>query len=233
MIAFSDTLVTVRENFSNAGEYRPNAKLPVAFRNLDDVEIDKYTGSLDKLSLDDELNFVAIFPCEPKSDKSLDFTPFMSLSQISVLDASVDYANSPSITVNRATGMKLGLHLDTWDDHDIYSRWKSRNRIVVNRGPADRYVYLVLVPVEEMAGCVESPSDLHPCEVADRYIGDKASSTPCVRIWQRPNVAYVGCTERFVHDACVCRHHDNDKAESRHYLGHFVKKIDRVPHTSK
>ncbi|MXZ44850.1 MAG: hypothetical protein F4Z01_07750 [Gammaproteobacteria bacterium] len=221
LIAFSDTLVSVRESFSSAENYRPNAKLPVDFRQLDEFEIQKFTGTLDELSLEDELNFVAIFPCDPECDRTLDFTPFMSLSPINVLNASVDSANSPSITVDRATGLKLGLHLDTWDDHDVHSRWKSRNRIVVNRGPGDRYVYLILMPIEEMAQSIESSNDLHPCEVADEYIRQSESNTPCLRICQRPSVAYVGCTERLVHDACVSPLHE--KAESRHYLGHFVK----------
>lgn len=221
LIAFSDTLVSVNENFSSTENYRPNAKLPVDFRQLDKFEIQKYTGTLDELSLEDELNFVAIFPCEPECDRTLDFTPFMSLSPVSVLNASVDSANSPSITVDRTSGLKLGLHLDTWDDHDVHSRWKSRNRIVVNRGPGDRYVYLVPVPVEVMVRSIESSNDLHPCEVADRYIRYRENHTPCLRIYQQPNVAYVGCTERLVHDACVSPQHE--KAESRHYLGHFVK----------
>ena len=126
LIAFSDTLVSVRESFSSAENYRPNARLPVDFRQLDEFEIQKFTGTLDELSLEDELNFVAIFPCEPECDRTLNFNPFMSLSPINVLNASVDSANSPSITVDRATGLKLGLHLDTWDDHDVHSRWKSR-----------------------------------------------------------------------------------------------------------
>ncbi|MXZ56032.1 MAG: hypothetical protein F4Z14_07665 [Gammaproteobacteria bacterium] len=218
---YSDTLVSVQENFSDSVDYRSNAKLPTDFRKLEEDELKKYTGTLDELTIEDELNFVAIFPCEPESDQTLNFSPFNSLSRISVLNASVDYANSPSITIDKTSGLKLGLHLDTWDDHDVQSRWKSRNRVVVNRGPGDRYVFLVLIPVEEMAELVESPSDLHPCEVADRYIERAGSRIPCLRIWQRPNVAYVGCTERLVHDACVRPHHE--RAETRHYLGHFVK----------
>ena len=221
LIVYTDTLVSVQENFSDTDDYRPNAKLPADFRTLEEDEVKKYTGTLDELTIEDELNFVAIFPCEPESDHTLNFSPFNSLSQISVLNASVDYANSPSITIDKSSGLKLGLHLDTWDDHDVQSRWKSRNRVVVNRGPGDRYVFLVLVPIEEMAELVESPSNLHPCEVADRYIERAGSCIPCLRIWQRPNVAYVGCTERLVHDACVRPHHE--RAESRHYLGHFVK----------
>lgn len=221
LITISDTLVTVQENFSHDTDYRSDAKLPVDFRQLNEFEVQKYTGTFDELSIEDELNFVAIFPCEPECDRTLDFTPFMSLSPISVLNASVDFANSPSITVDRATGLKLGLHLDTWDGHDVHSRWKSRNRIVVNRGPGDRYVYVVPVPVEVMARSIESSNDLHPCEVADKFIRRSESNTTCLRIYQRPNVAYVGCTERLVHDACVNPQHE--KAESRHYLGHFVK----------
>ncbi|MDE0208229.1 MAG: hypothetical protein OXP66_19615, partial [Candidatus Tectomicrobia bacterium] len=175
---------------------------------------------LDELSIEDELDFVAIFRCDLNSEAHLDFTPFFSLSTVAVLEPSIDHGNCPSITVDRVSGLRLGLHLDSWDDLDVGSRWKSRNRIVVNRGPGDRYVYVVPVPIEKMEECVASPQRLHPCEIADAYIRN-ARGVPCLRMHQRANVAYVCCTERLVHDASVSL--SGAQAESRHYLGHFVK----------
>ena len=220
LVSFTDTLVFVREFYRGAVDYRSGARLPADFRRLDEFEVGKYTASLDKLSIEDELNFVAIFPCDLKSESALDFAPFLSLSPVVELDASIDHGNRPSVTVDRGSGLRLGLHLDSWDDLDVPARWKSRNRIVVNRGPGDRHVYVVPVPIEEMAGCVASSESLHPCEVADAYIRN-TRSVPCLRLHQSVNVAYVCCTERLVHDACVSA--NGSRAESRHYLGHFVK----------
>ena len=218
LISFSETLVTVQEFYPQSVDYRTGARLPVDFRRPDASEVHKYTASLDELSIEDELDFVAIFRCDLKSETDLDFTPFLSLSSVLALDPSIDPGNCPSITVDRVSGLRLGLHLDSWDDRDVASRWKSRNRIVVNRGPGDRYVYVVPVPIEEMAESVASPRGLHPCEIADTYIRN-ARSIPCLRMYQQANVGYVCCTERLVHDACV----SGAQAESRHYLGHFVK----------
>ena len=220
LISFSDKLVCVQESYPDAGDYRPDARLPVDFRRLDEFEVAKYTASLDELSIEDELDFVAIFPCGLKSERAMDFSPFFSLSPIAALDPSIDDANHPSITVDRASGLRLGLHLDSWDGREVSSRWKSRNRIVVNRGPADRHVYMVPVPIEEMAESVASAEDLHPGEVADAYIRNTPRA-PCLRMLQSANVAYVCCTERLVHDACVSA--GGIRAESRHYLGHFVR----------
>lgn len=220
LIWFSETLVCAQEYYPNALDYRPDARLPVDFRRLDEFEVERYTASLDELSIEDELDFVAIFPCDLKSERALDFSPFLSLSPVAALDPSVDDGNYPSITVDRISGMRLGLHLDSWDGLEVSSRWKSRNRIVVNRGPADRYVYLVPVPIEEMAESVASPESRHPGEVADMYIRNTRRA-PCLRMLQSANVAYVCCTERLVHDACVSA--GGIQAESRHYLGHFVR----------
>lgn len=220
LISFSETLVTVQEFYPHAVDYRPGARLPVDFRRLDDSGVETFTASLDDLSIEDELDFVAIFRCDLNSETELDFTPFFSLSTVAALEPSIDHGNCPSITVDRASGLRLGLHLDSWDDLDVASRWKSRNRIVVNRGPGDRYVYVVPVPIEKMEECVASPQRLHPCEIADAYIRN-ARGVPCLRMHQRANVAYVCCTERLVHDACVSL--SGAQAESRHYLGHFVK----------
>ena len=220
LISLSETVVPVHELYPQAVDYRPDARLPVDFRRLDESEADKYTASLDELTVEEELDFVAIFPCDLKSERGLDFTPFLSLSPIVALPASIDHGNRPSITVDRERGLRLGLHLDSWDGLDLSSRWKSRNRIVVNRGPGDRHVYVVPIPVEEMAGQVTAPESLHPCEVADTYLRE-TRAVPCLRMHQSANVAYVCCTERLVHDACVST--SGSRAESRHYLGHFVK----------
>ena len=220
LISFSERLVAVQEFYPDADDYRPNARLPVDFRRMNEFEVGEYTASLDDLSIEDELDFVAIFHCDLKSGEALDFSPFLSLSPVAELDPSIDYGNRPSITVDRVSGWRLGLHLDSWDGLDVSSRWKSRNRIVVNRGPAERYLYIVPVPIEEMAERVASPEGLHPGEVADTYIRN-TRRTPCLRLLQPANVAYVCCTERLVHDACVSP--GSVRAESRHYLGHFVK----------
>ena len=220
LISFSERLVAVQEFYPDADDYRPNARLPVDFRRMNEFEVGEYTASLDDLSIEDELDFVAIFHCDLKSEEALDFSPFLSLSPVAELDPSIDYGNRPSITVDRVSGWRLGLHLDSWDGLDVSSRWKSRNRIVVNRGPAERYLYIVPVPIEAMAERVASPEGLHPGEVADTYIRN-TPRTRCLRLLQPANVAYVCCTERLVHDACVSP--GSVRAESRHYLGHFVK----------
>ncbi|MCY3604629.1 MAG: hypothetical protein OXH45_02600 [Gammaproteobacteria bacterium] len=220
LISFSETLVCAQEHYPDTVDYRPDARLPVDFRRLGEFEVNRYTASLDELSIDHELDFVAVFPCDLKSERALDFSPFLSLSPVAALDPSIDDANHPSITVDRVSGLRLGLHLDSWDGLEMSSRWKSRNRIVVNRGPADRYVYLVPVPIEEMAESLESAEGLHPGEVADTYIRNTRQA-PCLRMLQSANVAYVCCTERLVHDACVSE--GGTRAESRHYLGHFVR----------
>lgn len=220
LISFSEALVCAQEYYPDTVDYRPDARLPVNFRRLDKFEVNRYTASLDELSIEDELDYVAIFPCDLESERALDFSPFFSLSPVAALDPSIDDDKRPSITVDRASGLRLGLHLDSWDAHEVSSRWKSRNRIVVNRGPADRYVYLVPVPIEEMAKSLESAEGLHPGEVADTYIRNTRRA-PCLRVLQSANVAYVCCTERLVHDACVRA--GGNRAESRHYLGHFVR----------
>ena len=219
-IAFSDTLVSVKRLHPDAAGYRPDARLPADFRRLDEREVRKYTAPLDELSIEDELDFVAIFPCALTSESALDFTPFLSLSPVVALEPSIDHGKFPSVTVDQESGLRLGLHLDSWDGFDLSSRWRSRNRIVVNRGPGNRHVYVVPVPVEDMAASVEAAESLHPCEVADTYIRSTPGTT-CLRMLQSENVAYVCCTERLVHDARIGP--GGEPAESRHYLGHFIK----------
>ena len=221
LIAFTDTIVCVDRSHPASADYRPDARLPADFRRPDAREIKQYTAPLDELTIEDELDFVAVFPCTLTSERALDFTPFLSLSPVVALEPSIDHEKFPSVTVDRESGLRLGLHLDSWDGFDLTSRWRSRNRIVVNRGPGNRYVYVVPVPIEDMAASVEAAERLHPSEVADTYIRN-TPATACLRMLQSENVAYVCCTERLVHDARIGP--GGGLAESRHYLGHFIKK---------
>lgn len=226
LVSFSDTVVPVRDACPQAVGYRTSARLPVDFRLLNGSEVEEFTAPMDQLTIDDELDFVAVFRCDLGSESELDFAPFLSLSPVVELDPSADYGDSPSITVDRGTGLRLGLHLDNWDGLELAQRWKSRNRVVVNRGPGERHLYVVPVSIEEMAESVHSADRLHPCEVADTYLRGlrdlrNSHRIPCLRLRQPPNVGYVCCTERVVHDACVGP--GGMRAESRHYLGHFVR----------
>ena len=220
LISFSDTLALARDVHPGCTDYRPEARLPIGFRPIDEQQIARYTAPLEELSIDDELDFIAVFLPNPDTDNPLDFSPFLSLSPVTQLPPSIDERNYPSITVDSNSGQRMGLHLDTWDEFDLSSRWKSRNRIVVNMGPADRYLYVVPVPIEAMARRLGSTDRLHPCEIADRYLAAKPR-IPCLRIRQSTGVAYVCCTERLIHDAS--KDPNGARTESRHYLGHFVK----------
>lgn len=220
LVSFTDTIVVARDAYPDCADYRPDARLPVGFRELDEQQLEKYTAPLEELTIESELDFIAVFRPDPETDDQSDFSPFFSLSPVVALPPSVDEENRPSITVDPESGLRMGLHLDTWDELDLAARWKSRNRIVVNKGPATRYVYVIPVPIEAMATCLASTDGIHPCEIADRYMAANPN-VPCLRIRQSTDVAYVCCTERLVHDAC--KGQNGRMTESRHYLGHFVK----------
>ncbi len=220
LVSFTETLVIARDAYPECGDYRPDARLPVGFRELDDHQLETYTAPLEELTIGNELDFIAVFRPDPETESQSDFSPFFSLSPVVELPPSVDEENRPSITVDPESGLRMGMHLDTWDELDLATRWKSRNRIVVNKGPASRYFYVVPIPIEEMAGCLASTDRIHPCEIADRYMAANPD-VPCLRIRQSTDVAYVCCTERLVHDAC--KGQNGISTESHHYLGHFVK----------
>ena len=109
VISFSETLVSAQEFYPDAVDYRPDAKLPVDFRGLNGCEAEKYIASLDALTIEDELDFVAIFLCDLNSERELDFTPFLSLSPVVALEPSIDHGACPSITVDRRSGSEAGV----------------------------------------------------------------------------------------------------------------------------
>ena len=111
-----------------------------------------------------------------------------------------------TLTVNPATHARVGLHIDSWDEHDLElgRREYSPNRVCINLGSEDRFFVYLNTPIGQMYKAVKRKSkssicDYGPSAIATEFMRSFPSH-PVVRLRLRPGEAYVAPTENIVHD---------------------------------
>ncbi|MFC5664450.1 hypothetical protein ACFP3U_15835 [Kitasatospora misakiensis] len=121
-------------------------------------------------------------------------------------------------------GLRIGLHLDNWDQQTCANRLDSRRRLMVNLGPAPRY--LLIGEFDATWICRE----LYPGDHADRYphTDDVAEfvarwSMECLRIRIDPGEGYVAPTEVLVHDGSTTG--ITGRSTAAFWLGHLPQGV--------
>jgi hypothetical protein len=133
-------------------------------------------------------------------------------------------------TVDPASGLLLGLHLDNWDRLPAGQRAGSRNRLSVNLGPEPRSFLFVDADLVTMYPPEVIPST-GGCRRLVRQLVQDATSPPTgaapavVRLVVPPGWGYIAPTENLLHDACSL----GQRTGTRHVsgLGYFSPARDR------
>jgi hypothetical protein len=111
------------------------------------------------------------------------------------------------MTTDPRTGLRVGLHVDSWDRLPLHLRARGRLRLCVNLGEQDRFFLFVPITVALMASRLRLP----PEEVYQSYSATDIARTflklhpdvPVIRLRIPPGCAYIAPTENVVHDACA------------------------------
>jgi hypothetical protein len=107
-----------------------------------------------------------------------------------------------TLTFDRDRGGLIGLHLDNWEHLRIEQLPTARNRICINIGSADRWLFFFNLTVADMAALLgRSPCapDANAQEIAEAF-PLAHSDYPVLRLLIRPGEAYLAPTENLVHD---------------------------------
>jgi hypothetical protein len=95
-------------------------------------------------------------------------------------------------------GLRLGMHIDSWDGSAVAGRQDRGNRICANFGPSRRYLLVLPTPIWNIAS--DEGSDANVNELIRLHM---AASPPrrvmVLRI--EPGEAYIAPTEALIHDA--------------------------------
>jgi hypothetical protein len=123
-------------------------------------------------------------------------------------------------TIDVRKNLRIGIHMDSWDQCSIYSRAGSRNRLNVNLGSGSRFLIVGTTSIAEIATQIEPDlvSSLGPTELTREWYRRNPES-PLYRIEVKPNEAYIAPTESLPHDSSTETKDDIDISFTM--LGHF------------
>lgn len=126
-------------------------------------------------------------------------------------------------TVDTQRGVRIGLHVDSWDRSHPSDTARARTRLNLNLGAGNRYLLLVDARVDELWTrriSAENPQKAvgGSSELARQYLADNPSR-PVIRLCIKPWEAYIAPTELLPHDSSTL--HKNEVDVSLTLLGHL------------
>jgi hypothetical protein len=102
-----------------------------------------------------------------------------------------------TVTVDRSSGLQIGMHIDSWDKIEVGEREAATNRICLNLGREDRFFLFMNLPIREIAR--DRDPKLPAKEVVRQFIVDNPTY-PVIRLRLAPGEAYLAPTENVIHD---------------------------------
>ncbi len=112
-----------------------------------------------------------------------------------------------SINLNRDEFEYLGMHIDHSTGFEIDTAHESRNRICINIGNEDRYLYVInlsLRSIREMLSIHVDADSIHVENIGD-YFFKYFPDYPVLKIRQAPYEYYIAPTDNFIHDGSTFR----------------------------
>ncbi len=130
---------------------------------------------------------------------------------LEMLGVSTKLPGLPTSTLNIKSGLRPGLHVDSWDSGDWGTNGRSgrglgranaRNRIAINLGAEPRHFIFLDAALSRLATCIgiNPTDDLRVGKLGREVLG--GSPSPCLTLISlQPGEAYVAPTEDLLHDA--------------------------------
>ena len=113
--------------------------------------------------------------------------------------------NQRTVTIDRRSRTRIGLHVDSWDEVPISDRIHSTNRICFNLGDQPRYFLFVPFALTDVhvflrkQKFIKRAHNGRPSQVGRIFL--KAfSQIPAARCRIEPGEAYIAPTENLIHD---------------------------------
>ena len=107
-----------------------------------------------------------------------------------------------SINLNEDDFEYLGLHIDHSTSFDIESAHLSQNRICINIGNEDRFLYVINLPLKQIQQMLSEKIDISQLNVENitDYFFEHFSNYPVLKIKQKPFEYYIAPTDNCIHD---------------------------------
>jgi hypothetical protein len=118
--------------------------------------------------------------------------------------------------------LRIGLHVDNWDELPLPERSRGRRRLCANLGLKPRYLVFLQTPISALVAAgklpVEAPKDMSAPVVVRAYLGRNLNQL-AARVRIDPGEAYVVNADDVIHDGASDTPGVPDVA--LHFLGYF------------
>jgi len=126
----------------------------------------------------------------------------LAAESVDTLAMGVNNPGLRTVTIDRAQGALIGMHIDSLDGADLDSRRTARVRAAVNFGPGTRWFLLLPTPLECLARSLkvgDRPADAFCLTGASVYAAGLL--TPVIALRINPGEGYIAPTDALFHDA--------------------------------
>lgn len=111
----------------------------------------------------------------------------------------VDPPASATVSVDPATGRRVGLHFDAWTDEDRPGAAADVWRLDVNFGPGDRHFVFVPFSIADVRVRLDPHGASGARRVGKAFL-QRYPGVPVCRVRLAPGIAYLAPVERVLHD---------------------------------
>ena len=100
------------------------------------------------------------------------------------------------------------MHIDSWDKQPIEERQYSRNRICINLGKEDRYLYFINLPIFSIYKSL--PIKLTNINKVVNLFLSENQNYPVIKVKIKPMNGYIAPTENIIHDGSTFNTNNKD-----------------------
>src|SRR5207244_3329011 len=108
------------------------------------------------------------------------------------------------MTTDPETGLRVGLHVDSWEKLPVHARASRPLRLCVNLGDCDRYFLFVPVTLVRIVRILrltpETDGVMYSATDTGRAFLHRYPTFPVVRLKIKPGYGYIAPVENLIHD---------------------------------
>lgn len=128
-----------------------------------------------------------------------DSSPIFSLGETRWLGFSRRPSGLRTSTFDVSTGLRIGLHLDSWDRIALSERNFTRNRLCINLGARSRSLLFLPSDVRSIIHSLTNDSTVHSANIGERFCR-RFPEAAVLELEVPPGHAYLAPTENIIHD---------------------------------
>ena len=125
--------------------------------------------------------------------------PVLGIGPVQCLGVSRRPSGLRTSTFDAENGVRIGMHLDSWDRGALSKRQFGRVRLCINLGARRRSLLFMPFDVRTVRAALAGADDFNSANIGERFCS-RFRQAPVLRLDVPPGHAYIAPTENLIHD---------------------------------